>query len=49
VTKKERRRGTEKRVRGIEQHEAPETYLNHYYGMDVADHMIKITANKYFI
>ena len=34
-------------VWAIRQNEARETYLNHYYGMDVANHMIKNTANKY--
>jgi hypothetical protein len=47
VTKRVRGRGGEKRVWAIEQSEARETYLNHYFGMDVADHMIKNTANKY--
>ena len=42
VTKRVRGRGGEKRVWAIEQNEARETYLNHYFGMDVADHMIKI-------
>ncbi len=47
VTHTERGRGAEKRVWAIKQNEAHETYLNHYYGMEVADHMIKNTANKY--
>ena len=47
VAKRERERGADKRVWGIDQNEARETYLNHYYGMDVADHMIKNTSNKY--
>jgi hypothetical protein len=33
-------------IRNQEQNEARETYLNHYFGMDVAVHMIKNTANK---
>jgi hypothetical protein len=36
-----------KRVYGIEQNEARETYLNHYYGLDNADHMIKNAGNRY--
>jgi hypothetical protein len=47
VKQRERGRGADKRVWAIEQNEAHETYLNHYYGMDVANHMIKNTANKY--
>jgi hypothetical protein len=47
VTKRKRGREAVKRVWGIEQNEAHTTYLNHYYGMDVADHIIKNTANKY--
>jgi len=47
VTQRERGRGGEKRIWAIEQNEARETYLNHYFGMDVANHMIKNTANKY--
>jgi hypothetical protein len=47
VTVKVRGRGGEKRVWAIEQNEAQETYLNHYFGTDVANHMIKNTANKY--
>ncbi len=48
VTKRERGRGrgANKRVWGIKQNEAHETHLNHYYGMDVANHMIKNTTNK---
>ncbi len=41
------RKGGRKRIWAIEQNESQETYLNHYFGMDVADHMIKNTANKY--
>jgi regulatory protein YycI of two-component signal transduction system YycFG len=48
VTKRVRGRGGEKRVWAIEQNEARETYLNHYFGMDVADHpiaeMIKLSS-----
>jgi ribosome biogenesis protein Nip4 len=47
VTKGVRGRGGEKRVWAIEQNEAREMYLNHYFGKDVANHMIKNTANKY--
>jgi hypothetical protein len=49
VTQKERGRKKDgsKRVYGIEQNEARETYLNHYYGLDNADHMIKNTGNRY--
>ena len=47
MTKRERGRGADKRVLGIEQNEAHETYFNHYYGMDGANHMTKNTANKY--
>jgi hypothetical protein len=47
VTKGVRGRGGEKRVWAIEQNEARETYLNHYFGKDVANHLIKNTANKY--
>ena len=49
VGKKDRgiqKKGT-KRVWGIEQNEARETYLNHYYGLDNADHMVKNTGNRY--
>ena len=44
VSKKARGRGKTKRVWGIEQNEARETYLHHYYGIDNLDHMIKIQA-----
>ena len=47
VTKKVRGRWGEKKVWAIKQNEARETYLNHYFGIDVANHMIKNTANKY--
>lgn len=49
VGKKERGRAKDgsKRVYGIEQNEARETYLNHYYGLDNADHMIKNAGNRY--
>ncbi len=46
MTKRERGGGADKRVWEIEQNEAHETNLNHYYGTDVANHMIKNTANK---
>jgi len=36
-----------KLVWGIEQNEARETYLTHYYGLDNADHMIKNTGNQF--
>ena len=41
------RKGAYIRVWGIEQNEARETFLNYYYGIDVANYMIKNTANKY--
>ncbi len=47
MTHRERGRGADKRAWAIKQNEARETYLNHYYGMDVADHMIKNTVSKY--
>lgn len=31
----------------VEQNEARDIYLNHYYGVDSLDHMIKNTGNKY--
>ena len=40
-----RKRGN--RVWGIEQNEARETYLRHYYGLDSADHMVKNTGNQF--
>ncbi|KAL7425562.1 hypothetical protein ACHAXH_000395 [Discostella pseudostelligera] len=42
-----RKKDGSKRVYGIEQNEARETYLGHYYGLDNADHMIKNTGNRY--
>jgi predicted RNA-binding Zn-ribbon protein involved in translation (DUF1610 family) len=42
-----RKKAGTKRVYGIEQNEARETYLNHYYGCDNADHMVKNAGNKY--
>ena len=47
MTKRERGKGAYIRVWGIEQNEARETFLNYYYGIDVANYMIKNTANKY--
>ena len=47
MRKRERGWGADKRVWAIKQNEARETYLNHYYGMDLANHMIKNTANKF--
>jgi hypothetical protein len=47
VSKKARGRGKTKHVWGIEQNEARETYLRHYYGVDNLDHMIKNTSNWY--
>jgi hypothetical protein len=44
VSKKVRGKRKTKRVWGIEQNEARETYLRHYYGIDNLDHMIKILA-----
>ena len=48
VGKKERGRKEDKVVWGIEQHEAHATYLGHYYGIDIADHLIS-NANIKFI
>ena len=42
-----RKKAGMKRVYGIEQNEARETYLNHYYGCDNADHMVKNAGNRY--
>lgn len=49
VGRKERGRmkNGQKRVYGIEQNEARDTYLSHYYGVDNADHMIKNAGNRY--
>ena len=49
VGQKERRwkKDGSKRIYGIEQNEARETYLGHYYGLDNADHVIKNTGNRY--
>ena len=47
VAKRERGKGKEKRVWGIEQNEAREIYLRHYYGIDNLDHMIKNACNRY--
>jgi hypothetical protein len=47
VSKKVRGKGNQKRVWGIEQNEARETYLRHYYGIDNLDHMIKNASNRY--
>ena len=41
-----RKKDGSKRVYGIKQNEARETYLGHYYGLDNADHMIKNTGNR---
>jgi len=41
-----KKKGT-KRNWAIEQNEARETYLSHYYGLDNADHMVKNTGNRY--
>ncbi len=49
VSKKARGKGKTKRVWGIEQNEARETYLCHYYGIDNFDHMIKNTSNRYYV
>ena len=48
VSKKERGRKEDKLVWGIEQNEGRETYLGHYFGIDIADHMIQ-NANIRFI
>ena len=42
-----RKKDGSKRVYGIEQNEARELYLGHYYGLDNADHMIKNAGNRY--
>jgi len=47
VAKRVRGKGPNKRIWGIEQNEARETYLRHYYGIDNVDHMIKNTSNRY--
>jgi hypothetical protein len=36
-----------KYVWAIEQNEARETYLGHYFGIDIADHMIKNAQIKF--
>ena len=48
VSKKDRGRKDDKMVWGIEQNEGRETYLGHYFGIDIADHMIQ-NANIRFI
>mmetsp|Transcript_12411 Transcript_12411/g.26936 ORF Transcript_12411/g.26936 Transcript_12411/m.26936 type:complete len:326 (+) Transcript_12411:1665-2642(+) len=47
VTKRERGRGNNKRVWGIEQNEGRETYLSQYYAVDNVDHMISIAIIRY--
>ena len=47
VRKKERGKKGEKHVWGIEDNEARGTYLYHYNSVDVADHMVKNTSNKF--
>lgn len=47
VSKKSRGRGGAKRVWGIEQNEARETYLGHYYAIDNVDHMIKLAQIRF--
>lgn len=47
VSKRVRGKGRSKRVWGIEQNEARETYLGHYYGIDNLDHMIKNCSIRY--
>lgn len=48
VSKKDRGRKDDKLVWGIEQNEGRETYLRHYFGIDIADHLIK-NANIKFL
>jgi hypothetical protein len=40
------KKGT-KKAWGIEKNEAREMYLDHYYGLDNADHMVKNKGNHY--
>jgi hypothetical protein len=47
VSKKVRGKGKTKRVWGIEQNEARERYLRHYYGINNLDHKIKNTSIRY--
>jgi len=47
VKKKDRGRKDNKYVWAIEQNEARETYLGHYFGIDIADHMIKNAQIKF--
>jgi hypothetical protein len=47
VSKKERGRKDDKLVWGIEQNEGRETYLGHYFGIDIADHMIQNANIRY--
>lgn len=47
VSKRVRGKGAATRMWGIEQNEARETYLRHYYGVDNLDHMIKNCGNRY--
>ncbi len=42
-----RGKGNQKRVWGIEQNEAQETYLRPYYGIENLNHMIKNASNRY--
>jgi hypothetical protein len=44
-----RKKDGSKHVCSIEPNEAHETYLNHYYRLDNADHMIKNTGNWYIM
>jgi hypothetical protein len=47
VTVKARGKGPNKRLWGIEQNEARQTYLGHYYGVDNVDHMVKNAKVRY--
>ena len=47
VSKKDRGRKDNKYVWAIEQNEARETYLGHYFGIDITDHMIKNSQMKF--
>ena len=42
-----KKNSSSKRVWGIEQNEARESYLTHYYGCDNADHMVKNAGNQF--
>jgi hypothetical protein len=44
--RRNKKKGT-KHKWGIEQNKAGESYMNHYYGLDNADHIVKNTGNRY--